>query len=448
MVFKEGLVATGASLLERTFRLKEQGTSVPRELLAGATTFMTMAYIIFVQPQVMHQAGMDLGAAMMATCLASWFACWLMAFTANYPVGLAPGMGENFFFTFTIVAAHQVSWQTALGAVFLSGILFMFLTFLRVRELVIDAVPDCLKHAIAAGIGLFIALIGMKDAGIVVDNPAGLIQLGSLKHPAVLLSLAGILVTMAFLIRRIKGAILIGILISTVLAVVLKLTHFEGIVSAPPSIEPTFLKLDIAGALRLDPAIILLLLFMVMFDTLGTLIGVSTQANLLRDGRLPRATQALFSDAAGTTAGALLGTSTVTCYIESAAGVQAGGRTGLTVFFTGIFFLVAIFFYPLVQLIGGGVKLDDATVLHPITAPALVVVGCMMMQSIRRIDWDNAADALPSFLIIAGIPFTFSIADGIALGLIAYPAAQAVRGKRAPWLTWLLAAFFVLRFLL
>jgi AGZA family xanthine/uracil permease-like MFS transporter len=313
--------------------------------------------------------------------------------------------------------------------------------------MIVDAVPDCLKYAIGAGIGLFIALIGFKDAGFVVNNPGGLIQLGDFHQPAVWVSLTGLFLTLILLLKRVKGAILIGILGTTLLALILKLIHFEGIVSLPPSLRPTLFKFDLWGALRLDPIIILVLLFMVMFDTIGTLIGVGNQAGLLKNGKLPRSTQALFADAAGTTIGASLGTSTMVCYIESASGVREGGRTGLTAFFVGLFFLAAIFFSPLAKLIGGGIPLPDGHVIHPITAPALILVGSMMMKGIRQIEWDNEAQAIPSFLVLAGIPFTFSIADGLSLGFISYPVAQWVKGQRAPFLTWVLALFFILRYI-
>lgn len=341
-----------------------------------------------------------------------------------------------------------MSWETALGAVFISGVLFIILTFLKIRQMIVDAVPDCLKYAIGAGIGLFIALIGFKEAGLVVNNPGGLLQLGDFHHPAVWVSLAGIFLTLILLLRKVKGAILIGILGATLLALMLKLVHFEGMVSLPPSIRPTLFKFDLSGALRLDPIIILVLLFMVMFDTIGTLIGVGSQAGLLKNGKLPRSTRALFADAAGTTIGASLGTSTIVCYIESASGVREGGRTGLTAFFVGLCFLGAIFFSPLAKLIGGGIPLSNGQILHPITAPALILVGSMMMRGIRQIQWEDEAEAIPSFLVLVGIPFTFSIADGIALGFISYPIAQWVRGRRVPLLTWLLAIFFILRYVL
>jgi AGZA family xanthine/uracil permease-like MFS transporter len=314
--------------------------------------------------------------------------------------------------------------------------------------MIVDAVPDCLKYAIGAGIGLFIALIGFKEAGLAVNNPGGLIQLGDFRQPAVWIGIAGILLTLILLLRRIKGAILIGILGTTLLALLLKLIHFEGIVSLPPSIRPTFLKFDLLGAIHLDFVIIVLLLFMVMFDTIGTLIGVGSQAGLLKDGKIPKVSQALLADAAGTTLGASLGTSSIVCYIESAAGVREGGRTGLTAFVVGLCFLGSIFFAPLAKLIGGGISLSNGQVLHPITAPALILVGSMMLKGIRQIQWDDEADAIPSFLVLVGIPFTFSIADGIALGLITYPIAQIVRGRRVPLFTWILALFFILRYVL
>ena len=432
------------------FKLTESGASFRTEVMAGLTTFMTMAYVIFVQPQVLGAAGMDAGAVMVATCLAAALGSFIMGFYANYPIGVAPGMGENFFFTYTVVLAMGVSWQKALAIVFLSGVLFIILTLFRIREMVVNAIPSCLKYGIAAGIGLFIALIGMHDAGLVVQNPAALLKLGTFKEPAVLLSICGLIFTAVLLARRVNGAILIGILSSTVLGVVFGIFKYQGLVSSPPSVAPTLLQMDVKGVLELRYIVpIIVFLYMALFDTIGTLIGVTSQAGIMKDGQIPRASKALMADAVATTAGAAMGTSTTLAYIESIAGVKVGGRTGLTAVVVGVLFIVALFFSPVVKMVSGGVALSSGLIVHPITAPALILVGSMMMWSVRNINWDEMTEAIPAFLTVIAIPFSYSIADGIAIGFISYPLLMffSGRGKSVSALVYILAALFVLRYL-
>ncbi len=438
-------------MLERWFRLREAGTTVRAEVLGGATTFMTMAYIVFVNPAVLSQAGMDFGSVLTATCLSAAVATWVMGLAANYPIAMAPAMGENFFFL-GVVVGMGVPWQAVLAAVFVSGVAFFLLTFLRVREMVIDAVPASLKHAIAAGIGFFIAFIGLVNAGI-VERPAGggIVHLGSVTRPATLVAWAGLAVTVALMARRVRGAILLGMAVSTALAWAAGLVRWEGFFEMPPSLAPTFLQLDLRALA--DPEmvpVVVLFLFMAVFDAIGTLIGIGEQGGFLREGRLPRATRALMADSSGTVLGSLLGTSTVTAYVESATGVEAGARTGLANVVTGGLFLAALFTAPLVRMVGGGVPVDGGNVLQPLTAPALIVVGSLMAGNLLRIDWKDATESFPAFLVIAGIPFSWSIADGIAFGFVSYPALKLLTGRprEASALVYVLGLLFVLRFAL
>ncbi|MDH3197384.1 MAG: NCS2 family permease [Candidatus Krumholzibacteria bacterium] len=438
-------------MIERFFQVRAAGSDIRTEVLGGITTFMTMAYIVFVNPAVLSGAGMDFGAVMAATCISAAIATVAMGLLANYPIALAPAMGENFFFL-TVVTGMAVSWQVALAAVFVSGVVFFLLTFLRIREMIIDAVPASLKHAIAVGIGMFIAVIGLVGAGI-VERPegAGIVHLGDLTRTPTLVALAGLLATTALMARRVKGAILIGILFTSVLAWALGLVVWQGLVSAPPSLAPTFLALDLRGLLEAAMfPVVVIFLFMAIFDAIGTLIGIGEQAGFMKDGHLPRATRALVADSTGTVVGAALGTSTVTAYIESATGVQAGARTGFANMVTGALFVVALFFSPLVRMIGGGVEVAGGASLQPMTAPALIVVGCLMTGSIRRIDWTDLTEAFPAFLVMIGIPFTWSIADGIAFGFIAYPALKLLTGRarECSALVYALGLLFVARYAL
>jgi len=386
------------------FDLQARGTNIRIEVLAGLSTFMTMSYIIFVQPAVLSICGMDHGAVLVATCVASAIATFLMGVLANYPIALAPAMGHNFFFVFTICGIMGYSWQVALGANFISGALFLFLSVFSFRARLVDSIPQSIKSAIAVGIGLLIALVGMEWSGLVVGHPATLVQLGNLHSPPVLISLLGVLLISVLFALRVRGAILIGILATAFLGWLFGLVNFEGVVSAPPSIAPTFLKLDIAGVFTTGGfvdvlMVIFVFFFLDLFDTVGTLVGISQRAGFVVDGKLPRAERALLSDAVGTIVGTTLGTSTVTSYIESAAGVSEGGRTGLANMVTAFLFILALFFYPLAKMVGGEVVYDDLH-LYPFIAPPLIIVGSMMMTSVKSIKWDDYTESVPAFLTI------------------------------------------------
>jgi AGZA family xanthine/uracil permease-like MFS transporter len=392
---------------------------------------------------------MDFGAAMMATCLAAAFATLMMGLYANYPIALAPGMGENAFFTFTVCLTMGISWQVALGCVFIEGIIFVLLTLTRLREKLIDAIPGSLRFATACGIGLLIAFIGLMDAGLVIQHPATLVTLGDVLSRPAILALFGLVVTSVLIVKRIKGAMLWGILITAVAGVPLEVVKFQGLVALPPSMSATFLKMDIAGAMKLGfLAVIFIFLFMDIFDTVGTLAGVGELGGFFKNGKMPRVHKAMLSDAVGTCVGAACGTPTVTSYIESAAGIASGGRSGLASVITGLAFIAAVFFSPLIKMIGGGYASAGGALLHPVTAPALIIVGSMMLHSIVRIDWNDYTESIPAFLTIVLIPLTFSIATGIAFGFISYASIKLLtgQGKKVSWLVYLLAAIFILRF--
>jgi AGZA family xanthine/uracil permease-like MFS transporter len=416
-------------MLEKLFKLKEHNTTVSQEMIGGLTTFMTMAYIIFVQPAVLSAAGMDFGAVMVATCVSSAVAIFFMAFLANYPIALAPAMGHNFFFVYTVCLAMGIPWQTALGANFISGAAFIVLSFFGLREALVNSIPNSLKQAIAVGIGLFIALIGFQWAGIVTYNPGTIMGLGDLHSPPVLLAVFGLIIITILYTLKVKGAIVLGIIITAVVGIPTGLIKYYGVFSAPPSVVPTFFKLNVGAALTLTllPTIFILF-FLDLFDTVGTLIGVSEQAGFVKNGRLPRARQALLSDAVGTVTGTIMGTSTVTSYIESSTGVASGARTGLANVTTGILFLVALLFYPLVRMIGGGYAVEGG-VLYPVTAPALIIVGTLMMSGVTKIDWRDFTEAIPAFLTIVIMPYAYSITEGIAVGFIFYTLLKLVTGK-------------------
>ena len=425
-------------MLDQYFGLSEKNTTVRTEILAGATTFLTMAYIIFVNPGILSQTGMDFGAVFVATCLAAAISTAIMGLYANYPVALAPGMGLNAYFTFGVVGGLGFSWQVALGAVFVSGVIFLAISVLKVREWIINAIPMSMKLSIAAGIGLFLAVIALKNAGVVVAHPATLVTLGNLKSLPTLLACAGFVLIAALHYRRVPGAILIGILVISVAGMALGLSEFKGIASLPPSLAPTFLQMDVAGALSLGLAtIIFAFLFVDLFDTAGTLVGVAHRGGLLdAQGRLPRLGRALVADSTATMVGAALGTSTTTSYIESAAGVDAGGRTGLTAVVVAILFLAAIFLSPLAAAIPAFA-----------TAPALFFVACLMAASLKDIDWTDATEFAPAIVTAVGMPFTFSIADGIGLGFISYAALKLLAGRTAGLgpAVWIIAAAFAVR---
>ncbi len=457
-------------MFERLFALTENRTNARTEALAGVTTFLTMAYIIFVQPAVLSgqmfgkSTGMDFGAITTATCLSAALATAIMALYARYPIAQAPGMGENFFFVFSAIPAAAAAgfanpWQAALGAVFISGVLFLALSLLGLREMIFNSISPSMKSAIAAGIGLFIAFIGLQNAGLILKDPGTGVRFNSrLVSPDLLVFFIGLLCAGALQARKVRGAILWGIVVATIATAVLRATlplapesvressavtesmlmkqfaFAEKVVSAPPSLAPTLWKMDLRAALAAPMLpFIFVFLFMLVFDAIGTLVGVCEQAGFLRENQLPRARQAMISDAVGTVAGAALGTSTVTSFVESAAGVEQGGRTGLTGLVTAALFLVALFFGPVVAMVGS---------YPPITAPALVVVGAMMLRNVAKVDWTDASEALPSFLMLVGIPFSYSIADGLAFGFVSYPLVKLLsgRGRQVGWLTYLLAA--------
>ena len=407
--------------LDRRFGISERKSSVRTEVIAGITTFMTMAYIIFVNPAILSEAGMDFGAVMTATCLASAIGTLIMGLYANYPFALAPGMGLNAFFAFTVVIGMKVSWQTALAAVLLDGILFILLTASRVREAIVNAVPYNLKLAVSAGIGLFIALIGLVGAGIVVDNPATLVSLGDLTKPAPILSLCGLLLMAVLHAYKVKGALLWGILAVTLAAIPLGVTSPpQGIVSTPPSLSPILFKFDLKGLMNMAMVgVVITFLFVDLFDTLGTLIGVSARAGFLDEkGNLPRANKALMADAVATAVGACLGTSTVTTYVESASGVEEGGRTGLVSCVVAVLFLGALFFSPIARIVPAAA-----------TSPALIMVGVFMMQALKGLNFDDIMEMVPAAVAIFTMPFTYSIAEGIAWGIISYTLIKLLTGR-------------------
>jgi len=440
-----------AHRLDVLFRLSDYGTTVRTEVLAGTTTFLTLAYIIFVQPALLASIGMDFGAVFVATCVASAFGTLMMAFFANYPIAVAPAMGHNFYFAFAVVVGMEVPWQVALGGVALAGLIFVVTAGFGLREHLITAIPASLKQAIAVGIGLLIAMVGLQWAGIIVDSPGTLIALGNLTEAPVAVALCGFAVAAALTVRRVRGAILAGILVSAGGSWALGLSSFQGIASLPPSIAPTVLQLDIVSALRPEmAAVVFIFFFLALFDSVGTLIGVGEQAGLMRNGTLPRARGALMADAVGTVVGAGLGTSTVTAYIESAAGVSAGGRTGLTAVVTAVLFIAALFFSPLVSMVGAGYEVADGTILYPVIAPALIVVGTMMMQGVRLIEWNDPTESIPAFLTIIIMPLAVSITDGIAFGFISFALLKLVagRGRETHWLIYLFAVLLAVRYVL
>ena len=437
-------------MLERLFNLKEQGTDVSTEIMAGITTFMTMSYIIFVQPAVLGAAGMDPGAVMVATCLSAALGTVLMAFLANYPIALAPGMGQNFYFSYIVVLTLGYSWQETLGAVFIAGLVFILLSTVGLREALMNILPNCLKNSIPVGIGLLIALVGLEWSGMVVSHPITYVTLGDLTSTPTLLSIFGLMVMANLFALRIRGAILIGFLLAAVAGLIIGIIEFKGVFASPPSLAPTLLKLEIPNVF-VNPeliTVIFVFLFLDIFDTIGTLIGVSQPAGFMVNGKLPRARQALLSDAVATSAGALLGTSTITSYIESTTGISAGGKTGLTNIVVAILFLLAIFLNPIVQLIGAGHEIGGITV-YPVIAPALIIVGCMMFKNIVNIDWEDYSESIPAFLTLLMMPLTFSITEGISFGVISYVLLKVIRGKarKIHWLLYLFAILFVARYI-
>ena len=443
-------------MLEKLFRLKENGTSIRREIVAGSTTFTTLSYIIFVQPTLLTIAGMDAGAVMVATCISSAGATFLMAFMTNYPVALAPGMGINAYFVFEVCMGDQLQlpWQEALGIVFISGMLFVILSFVGLRAAVMNALPSSLHNAIAVGIGVFIAFIGLQMSGIIAPHSATFVTLGNIHSKPVLIAIFGILIILTLMSHRVKGAILMGILATTVLALLLGIVKFKGIVSTPPSIAPTFFKLsfpDIFTKVEIIP-IIFVFFSVDMFDSIGTLTATGHEADLLEDGKLTKGRQALLTDAIGSVGGACLGTSTVTCYIESASGIAEGGRTGLTSIVTGLLMLLTLFFRPLIEIVGSGYidPIDPSKpVLYPIIGPALIVVGGLLLKDLVNINWDDFTEAIPAALTVVMMPLSFSITEGIAFGFISISFLKIVTGRHKELnpLVHYFAVFFVARYI-
>ncbi|MHA7110748.1 NCS2 family permease [Sunxiuqinia elliptica] len=429
--------------MQNFFKLKENNTTVKTEVLAGITTFMTMAYILAVNPSILSATGMDKNALFTATALSAVVATLVMALVARLPFALAPGMGLNAFFAFTVVLGMGYTWQFALTAVFLEGLIFILLTAFNIRELIVNAIPLSMKHAVSAGIGLFIAFIGLQGAGVIINNDAVLVGLGDMGSPSVLVALGGVLLTGVLLALKVKGALLIGIFASTIAGIPFGVTHLpEGhLVSLPPSVEPIFFKFDFHQIFTIDMLIVLFtFLFVDMFDTVGTLVGVSSKADMLtEDGKVPRAKQALFADAVGTTFGSMIGTSTVTTYVESASGVAEGGRTGLTSLTVAGLFFIALFFAPLFIMIPAAA-----------TAPALILVGLFMLSPILKINMDDFTESIPAFLTIIMMPLTYSIAEGIVFGMLAFVLLKLFTGKHkeiSP-IMYVLAVLFVIKFII
>ena len=427
-------------MLEKLFKLKESNTNIQTELLAGFTTFITMAYIIFVNPQMMSSTGMDLGASFVGTCVAAAIACIAMGFYSNWPIGLAPGMGLNAFFTYTVVGEMGYTWEIALGAVFLAGILFWIMSVTPIRQWMLESIPMNLRIAMGSGVGLFIGFIGLKNGGIIVSNEATLISIGDLLKVETLLAMLGFLLIAILAVRRIPGAILIGVMMVTLISIFVGIIQFQGLISYPPAFMPVFMKLDILGALDLAMiSVIMSFLFVNLFDTAGTLLGVANQAKLVdKNGNIHNLDKALKADSSSSAFGAFLGCAPVTSYVESSAGVEAGGRTGLTAVTVGCLFLIAVFFSPLASIIPA----------HA-TAGALIYVAILMMSGMEKLNWSDSSELLPALIIIVMIPLTFSIANGIALGFISYVVLKIASGqfKKISSGAWFLTMIFLSKFL-
>jgi AGZA family xanthine/uracil permease-like MFS transporter len=427
-------------MLEQVFKLSENKTTVRTEIVAGITTFLTMAYIIFVNPSILAAAKMPFGAVFVATCVAAAIGCLLMAFLANYPIALAPGMGLNAYFAFAVVGGMGYSWQVALGCVFISGVIFFIISVLPIREWIVNAIPKSLKMAIAAGIGLFLALIALKNAGVVVGDKATLVTHGQLTSFPVVMAALGFALIVALEYRRIMGGVIIGILVVTVVAIVTGQQKLEGIFDTPPSIAPVFLQMDLGGAFKVGlVTVVFAFLFVDLFDNTGTLIALAHRGGFMRpDGTVPRLHRALMSDSGAAMIGAALGTSTTTSYIESAAGINAGGRTGLTAATVAVLFILALFVAPLAQSIPAYA-----------TAPALLYVACLMTRSLTEVEWDDLTEAAPAVITALAMPFTFSIAEGIAFGFISYAAIKVVTGRFSEIhpAVGILAVLFVIKYL-
>jgi AGZA family xanthine/uracil permease-like MFS transporter len=425
--------------LERLFKLKSHGTNPKKELIAGLTTFVTMAYIILVNPQIMSAAGMDPGASFVGTCIAAAFACFAMGLYANWPVGLAPGMGLNAFFTFTVVIEMGYSWEVALGAVFLAGILFVIMSVTPLRRWMLDSIPMNLRVAMGSGVGLFVGFIGLKSGGLIIANDSNFLSLGDFSKTETVLAGLGFLLISVLSIRKVPGAIIVGVMVVTIAAMLFGLVQFQGLVSMPPDLAPTFMKLDIMGALDLTMvSIVISFLFVNLFDTAGTLLGVANRANLIdENGDVKNLDRALKADSTSSVVGAFFGCAPVTSYVESSAGVEAGGRTGLTAVVVGLLFLLAIFFSPLAAIVPAYA-----------TSGALIYVAILMLGGMEKLDWSDTTELVPSLIMVVMIPLTFSIANGIALGFISYVVIKAFVGeiKSVSSGAWFLFAIFVAKF--
>jgi len=425
-------------LLERYFRLQENQTSVRTELLGGLTTFITMAYIVVVNPQILAKAGMPVEGIVFATCIASAAATLVMGLYANYPIALAPGMSLNAYFAYSVCLGMHVPWQTALGVIFFSGVLFLVLTVTRVREQIVNGIPNCLKHSTAGGIGMFIAFVGLRNANLIVAHPKTFVSLGSFADREAQMACVGLVIMLVLMARKVTGAILVGVLATTLFGILRHMTSWPAAVFSLPHPSATWLKLDLRSAMHLGLfEIIFIFLFVDLFDNVGTLVGVCEQGGFVKDGKIPRVGRALVSDAIGTIFGALTGTSTVTSYIESAAGVAAGARTGLSNMVVAGLFLLAAFCAPLAAAIPGYA-----------TAPALIVVGALMTESIGRVEWNDFTEAIPAFVTLLATPLTFSIATGLSLGLISYTLVKIAAGKarEVSPVIWILTVLFIFRY--
>ncbi|MRS97308.1 NCS2 family permease [Ralstonia pickettii] len=424
--------------LARTFKLEEHQTNVRTEVLAGLTTFLTMAYIIFVNPNILADAGMPHDAVFVATCIAAAIGTIIMGMYANYPIAMAPGMGLNAYFAYAVVKGMGFTWQAALGAVFISGCLFLLVSVFRIREMIVNGIPHSIRVAITAGIGLFLGIVSLRGAGLIVGNPATLVTLGDVHQPSVILAVVGFFVIVALDHLRVKGAILIGILAVTAASFFFAGNTFHGVVSMPPSLAPTLLQLDIMGALSVGILNVVLVFFLVeLFDATGTLMGVANRAGLLKQGKMDRLNKALLADSTAIMAGSLLGTSSTTAYIESASGVQAGGRTGLTALTVAALFLLCLFFSPLAGVVPAYA-----------TAPALLYVSCLMLRELVDLNWEDTTEAVPAVLTALMMPFTYSIANGVAFGFITYSGLKLFTGRmrEVPIIVWIISAVFLFRF--
>ncbi|KAA0124704.1 NCS2 family permease [Methylobacterium sp. P1-11] len=436
---RDATPAANPGFLERTFRLADHGTSVRTEVLAGLTTFLTMAYIVFINPSILGDAGMPRGAVFVATCLVAALGSLIMALYANYPIALAPGMGLNAYFTYVVVQQLGFSWQAALGAVFISGVCFLIVTLTGLRALIVDGIPRSMRIAITVGIGLFLAIIALKNAGLVAASPATFVTLGDLHKPETILAVLGFLMVAVLSARKVRAALLSSILTVTALSFVFAGNTFQGIVSLPPSIAPTLFALDIGGALSAGLLNVILVLFLVeLFDATGTLMGVASRAGLLTDGQMRRLDRALMADSVAVFAGSLLGTSSTTAYLESASGVEEGGRTGLTAATVAVLFLACLFFAPL----AGAVPAYA-------TAPALFYVACLMLRELVELDWDDLTEVVPACVTALLMPFTYSIATGVSCGFITYAALKllAGRAREVKPIVWVIAAIFLFKFI-